>query len=375
MPSNWNADQQRPTDDYNKKDNFRLLKSINYHVKKLQEAYEQLASSILVEVVTPDDVKAEYDQLIGKQKSVVIQSRVKDFIDHYTQQSSKESELTKAKYRLLSRRISEFEAQYQLTLTWENFDHNKYEALIEWLRLKSDLSNNSLLQIEKLLTKFRNLARAKGLLKNDLNWVRLHAYKHQDHLYLTWEQIRHITDYNPESESLKNAKKLILILAYTGIRVGDLGSFLDNYYTAIPCPAAEFRLAKSPNPSVTIPALEPLRKELKAGMPKEISVSRLNHLTKMLISKAIGREIGRQVSPHTFRRSFITNMLLIGIPEQVLSRITGHSIGGARKIFHSYNKLDNRENAIVFLKRLALVPSEEVSGIKLTRFVNAVIES
>jgi len=61
-------------------------------------------------------------------------------------------------------------------------------------------------------------------------------------------------------------------------------------------------------------------------------------------------------------------MLLQYVPEPVLAKITGHKISGASAVFHGYNRIGLKDNALLFMRHVRNIPLDETKGIKLVRF-------
>ena len=66
------------------------------------------------------------------------------------------------------------------------------------------------------------------------------------------------------------------------------------------------------------------------------------------------------VSTHTARRSFATNMYLMGVPSITIMRITGHK---TEKAFMRYIKLDEEQHA----KIIALHWQRQIQGTPFTK--------
>ena len=371
LPSNWDLDSERPTSEFSTKDKFRLHNEIDRHVKLVLKAFKQVEESPLIEVVTPSAVRSEYDVLTGKHRRVRVRSRITWFIEKYIHTSRTEKDSTKSQYQLLSNRIAQFEVATRQALFWQDYSFEIHEQFMAWLQDTFELSSNTLWNYEKLVLKFRALARTQGLLQDANDWRRVTRYKQTEKMYLDWEMIRKIMDFEPTSPNLKNTKSIFIILLFTGIRVSDLHRFVVNYQDDHPFGWSNFRLSKAPNPEVVIPGMEPVRHVMMHSPPYDTSTTTLHSRIKHLMSKVFDAQTAKKISAHTARRSFITN-LLPHVQEGVLRKITGHALPSSSKVFFGYDRLSLKENAIVFMRQIKSVPKNETCGIVLARFTEEI---
>lgn len=367
LETNWDQNTQRPSESFSTRDKFKLHHLIDRRIAQLENAYLSLVDSELHDAITPADVREEYKRLTGEARKTQIQSRVTDFINHYIKHSRKEKEKTKSHYRLLEKRLREFEAETKTCLYWQTFSSELHEAFVRWLQDKYSLGNNSLWNLEKFLVKFRNLARQRGLIILDSNWVRQTRYQQEEKIYLTWEMVKAVMDHQPETDALRNAKQIFLLLTFTGLRYSDLATFLRAYVDDHPFGWAKLTVKKYPSAQIVVPALEPVRQVMCQNQPHYICPSHFHGQVKVLMSKIFGAETGKLISAHTCRRTFVT-LLLQYVPEPVLAKITGHKISGASAVFHGYNRIGLKDNALLFMRHVRNIPLDETKGIKLVRF-------
>ncbi len=172
--------------------------------------------------------------------------------------------------------------------------------------------------------------------------------------FLNEEEMELIFDYEPETDYLKNTRKLLLVGCTTGLRVSDLMRIkqfeLKNDSLEL--------ITKKTNQPITVP-LDPRVKDFIAEV-RPISHQKFNKYLKILCRK-IGlveptkgyirdkqnmRVLGfypkyKLITSHTMRRSFATN-LYGKVPTVVIMAITGHT---TEKSFLTYIKKPQRDFA------------------------------
>jgi integrase len=163
-----------------------------------------------------------------------------------------------------------------------------------------------------------------------------------------------------KNKRLDKVRDLFLVGCYTGLRFSDLSvltakNIIDNFI--------EIETQKT-RESVAIP-LHPIVRNIidkhKGGLPRALSLQRMNIYLKKIgemieslnvnTSKKItkgGLEITTnskkylQITTHTARRSFSSNLFVKGVPSQTIMKITGHK---TEKSFMQYIKITPKENA------------------------------
>ena len=213
---------------------------------------------------------------------------------------------------------------------------------------------------EDLNLRTSTASRYLDLLKTFLNWAYNQEYtsnkKHKSFkpikapdtlkVIFTPEEISMIESFEPESDYLVNAKELLILSIYTGLRHSDYSIIkaenininMDGSYTLT------MRQQKTKE-YVDIPlnkrALEIVNKFIE-GKVRGISNQKLNKYIKELCKKAEVEQLvevhddrGKLsavsykpkyevVTTHTGRRTFCTNLLLKGIPAEIVMKFSGH---------------------------------------------------
>jgi integrase len=163
-----------------------------------------------------------------------------------------------------------------------------------------------------------------------------------DNVYLTLNELDIIYNALPGMDAkLKNAAIIFLIGCYTGQRhqtYSDINKGL--IYEVDGVKMISIRQSKT-NVTVSIPVSDKLMSLLNMEYHK-ISRQKLSDYIK-IVCKNAGINKYDDVSTHTARRSFATNMVLAGVDVTKIMKITGHK---TEKEFRSYVKIDSLQNAI-----------------------------
>jgi integrase len=182
-----------------------------------------------------------------------------------------------------------------------------------------------------------------------------------ENIYLNESELMEIYKLDlSKNKKLNRVRDLFLVGCYTGLRFSDLSvlsnqNIKDNFI--------EIETQKT-RESVAIP-LHPIVRNIidkhKGGLPRALSLQRMNIYLKKIgemieslnvnTSKKMtkgGLEITTnskkylQITTHTARRSFASNLFVKGVPSQTIMKITGHK---TEKSFMQYIKITPKENA------------------------------
>lgn len=190
--------------------------------------------------------------------------------------------------------------------------------------------------------------------------------------YLDEEEIKCIENVETYTDREKRAKEIFLMGCYTGLRIGDLLSFLKKPSQLLENNGIQFiRINQSKtNEEVIIPITRKLESILKKNdhkFPKYLCHAKINKLIKVLSERAgitqnyefhrtkngkkeiISKPKFELVSTHTARRSFCTNLYLKQMPIQDIMVLSGHK---SEAIFKNYIKVDKLENITRVSKNL-----------------------
>ena len=199
-------------------------------------------------------------------------------------------------------------------------------------------------------------------------------FKFEEKIYLNFEQIQRILNYEPPSERMLDTKLILMKLLFTGCRYSDVFKVKPEFSYDKDGVSFEYTrfITQKRDVEVIIPILKPLRDMLEQNV--ERAHHRYSEAGFNLNVKELARQCGMDepitlsytdsrgkkqfetkpfyqfVSSHTGRRSFITNLINY-VPITILTKITSHQLKDASIIF-GYNKITLLENAVLFVKEL-----------------------
>lgn len=283
--------------------------------------------------------------------------------DKQTGRSHKETNIQQ--YKAGIKHLKAFaETRGKQDFTFEEINQTFYRHFVEFLQAKSFTQNSIGKQI-KVLKVILGEALREGINTHN-EFENFHVYTEEvDTIYLNEIELQKIKDADlSKIPHLDRVRDWFLLLAWTGSRFSDLGKIVQ---TDIKDGFISFRQQKT-NTKVTIP-LHPIvldiLKKYDFNLPKEISNQRFNEYIKEVCriaeinsTETTTRTIGgqlvtekfekwEQVSSHTGRRSFCTNMYKRGLPTLMIMSISGHK---TEKSFLKYIKVKQAEHAEMMKK-------------------------
>ncbi|MBI3238234.1 MAG: phage integrase SAM-like domain-containing protein, partial [Flavobacteriia bacterium] len=200
--SNWDSLHKLPKD----KANRAILIQLE---KQATEIFNYLSAH---ETVTPNRLKQELDiKIKGKQeRAVITRVRIVDFIlnDILSEQGIKPK--TKESYKTLSNRIVDFEKKLGRPLFSHELTEELYNGFMETIRERSNRIN-TVWSIYKTLKSVLNRIARKYKLNNVFNPTKELSSKDkprsvtEDKIYLRFDQIQEILNYEAPTEELANA--------------------------------------------------------------------------------------------------------------------------------------------------------------------------
>ena len=283
------------------------------------------------------------------------------------------------KYRTTVRVLREFARSYSRPVDFDTMDLEFYDAFTAYLTKKIGLSVNAVGKYVQTLKVFLNEATAKGVnAKLDFKSSRFKVLKEDaDSIYLTEPELRRLFDLNLSGKPrLERVRDLFLVGCYTGLRFSDFTNIRPEYVQDGLIRMEQFKTQGK----VVIPChpvVTALLDKYAGQLPPSISNQKSNDYLKEICrladlttkeGKAITKggvrlvrslEKWQLVSTHTARRSFATNMYLMGVPSITIMRITGHK---TEKAFMRYIKLDEEQHA----KIIALHWQRQIQGTPFT---------
>ena len=180
-----------------------------------------------------------------------------------------------------------------------------------------------------------------------------------NHPYLDLNELKKIEELKLKNSEMNIAKDIFLIGCYTGLRIGDLLSFIKKPNFIVQNNKKFITLKQSKTANVVIIPLKTellnIMKKYDGNMPNYLHQNLINAHLKSICkqakinenyqySRTEGGVIVDYVEPkykfictHTARRSFCTNAYNMGMPVQDIMAISGHK---SERIFYNYIKVN-----------------------------------
>lgn len=286
---------------------------------------------------------------------------------------------TVQKYQTVLKVLREFANSYKRRIDFDTIDLDFYDAFTSYLTSTKGFATNNVGKYLQTLKVFLNDASARGIsVKQDYRSRKFKVVKEDaDNIYLSEPELRLLQDLDlSKTERLERVRDLFLVGCYTGLRFSDLTNLRPEYIKNGLIRIEQQKTADK----VVIPCHEVVTTMLQkygGALPRSISNQKMNDYLKEVCqlaginskeSKAQtkgGKRITKSfekwqmVSTHTARRSFATNMYILGIPAMTIMQITGHR---TEKAFMRYIKLDREQHA----KVMALHWQKQLLGTSFT---------
>jgi integrase len=216
------------------------------------------------------------------------------------------------------------------------------------IKIKSELlAKKGPNTVNKYLRIFKQIigdAYMEGIHQNNIHQLKsfVNKAKESDSVYLTSDEIkslyRHLHDMD---DKLRNASILFLRQCLTGLRYGSLTSLSTALRYDVDGKEMLSLTTNKTGASVTIP-VSPMLSRLMEIDAHVISNQKLNEYIKDAC-KSAGIDKYNKISSHTARRTFASNMVLAGMPTNVIMSITGHK---TESVFWKYVKLAPSQRSV-----------------------------
>ena len=381
VPDKWDEKQQKIKSRclINENERIEFDKAVNERKALINEIYKEKGSTL-----NSDLLDVEIDKALHPEKYEVTPeiTTLFQFIEKFIAEApNRKGKRTKRlvsmstikQYKVAEKHLKEFaQSQRKQDYTFDEINKTFYDKYVDFLQRKSYTNNYVGSQIRKLKLILNDV-----MSQIDIATATLLGITMKDFTTLT-EEIDTIYLNETELQQLKNTdlskiphldrvRDWFLLLAWTGCRFSDLSKITK---TDIKDGFISFRQQKT-NTKVTIP-LHPIVLEIlekyKYDLPEEISNQKFNDYIKEVCriaeingTETTTRTVGgkletesfekwEQVSSHTGRRSFCTNMYKRGLPTLMIMSISGHK---TEKSFLKYIKVKQDEHAEMLKKAWA----------------------
>lgn len=349
-PKEWSADKAYP------KQTLADNKKITLKLKDLEVALAKDLNNTLAkgETINGDwlqyHIDLHFERITESKQSELLVDAIQDIIDNAPTQRNGNGGLGLStsrikSYQQLKRLIIEFQKKenFKVKEVGVNFANN----FLKWLLNKKKYNKGfALKSIDNLKTVCKN-ANAQGItVHNTLNSIKSARVKNENIIYLTPLELEKIEKATIVKESLKNARKWLLLGCNIGQRGGDLLSITeDNFKKVGNLSVIEIEQQKT-GKLVLIPVNEKVQSIYDGGLPYAISLTKFNSHLKELCKVAEldvptqgaiykTTENGKRkvadiypkyelITSHVCRRSFCSNYYG-KMPTNLIMQISGHS--------------------------------------------------
>ncbi len=267
--------------------------------------------------------------------------------------------------------LKDFALSKKRKLNFEDITYEFYLDFTHYLSVEQNFATNTVGKHIKTLKTFLNEATERGINTSfDFKSKRFRVTRESvDSIYLNLDELNILLNLNLSKQPrLERVRDLFLVGCFTGLRFSDFNNLakecfiLDGGEEYIEIETQKTRR------KVVIPVFEQLKQIRKRyadltenHLPPSMSNQKMNQYLKEigqlagftdLVQTKItrqGREIIQNVpkfsliSTHTARRSFATNMYLLGVPSYTIMAITSHT---TEKSFLQYIKITPKEHAV-----------------------------
>lgn len=387
IPSHWNTKTSRVKNvvDATEKD------ATNNFLDGLEDAVKSIVSDLKSKrALTVEAARERIDAYLKPEVKPAVNNdgSFLAFIDHFIETAPQRVNIesgkhinprTIQKYNTTVRVLREFATTYKGRLDFEAINLEFYDAFTAYLTKKEGLAVNTVGKYVQALKVFLNEATAKGINTNlDYKSSRFKVLKEDaDSIYLTEPELQRLYNFDLSKQPrLERVRDLFLVGCYTGLRFSDFTAIRPEHIKD-----GLIRMEQHKTMGKVVvpchPIVTALLDKYSGHLPQSISNQKMNDYLKEVcqlagmtshegkgITKGGVRiirslEKWQMVTTHTARRSFATNMYLLGVPAITIMRITGHR---TEKAFMRYIKLDEEQHA----KIIALHWQKQMQGTPFT---------
>lgn len=336
--------------------------------------------------ITLLNLKNELDEKLKNKDvgSTVEKVRIIDFIKEYILTSNTLKQSSKTPYKSLITKLLIFEKKIGKELYSNDLNEELYTVFMEDMKIRMN-KINAVWAVDKTFRATLNEISRKYKIKvfnpgQELSSKDKVKKVDEDKLYLDFEQIQKIIDFEPQDTKLKNVKLIFLTLLFTGCRQSDVYKIKPQEFyekNGIKFYWCKY-IAEKTETEIIVPILKPLEEAYEKNdwnPPYPISGQKFNAYVKELAElsgltdevsltytdtrgrkQTESKKIYEFVTSHIGRRSFITNLIHF-IPLPILTKITGHQLSDKNVVF-TYNKISLLENAALFVRKLKIESKE-----------------
>lgn len=338
-PDKWNQETCRPTV---KHDATATINRIDTRIKELESD-----SNIRNVPLTAGVVRAELDKLLRKDENRPKQNKadfwqvVEDIItarkegDVLTSAGKRFSRYTIRNYNNTVVVLKAFDKR----LSFQTINYNTYEKLLKFLNKEYDHSLNMIGQTVKNLRVFMKQARKDGVHNNSIYESFIIPEEETVDIFLNVEEVKLIYQHRCTTATHDLVRDWFIIDCFVGLRISDIDQLNEKNVQG----DLITLFNEKTDVKVVIP-IHPYVKKIRkkhGGWPRRISNQKMNENIKEVVKEVGINEVvhysitkggvrsdfkyekWEMVSNHTARRSFITNLLIYGVPDTDVMKLTG----------------------------------------------------
>jgi site-specific recombinase XerD len=273
--------------------------------------------------------------------------------------------------------LVDFVQAERTTLTFQQVDHNFSHRFTNWMYSPPrEFSANYAAKVFSVVRQFMLEAKRRKLHQTeDFKEFSIKSEK-VTHLALSVEELEHLYNLDlSKNERLERVRDLFLIGCYTGLRYSDFSRIQPQHIIEVEGAKMMEITTQKTGEQVTIPFNPELGHLLNKYHfnPPKMSSQKMNDYLKelcafagmtekiLVVTNKAGKREENQVekykliTTHVARRSFATNLYLLGVPAINIMKITGHT---TERQFMAYIRIDGRLNAQHMAKQIALKKQE-----------------
>lgn len=357
----WDSQSARVTTAYSRKDGGNLQREIDLKMLYIGRAYHESIEK------TPEAVRERYLELLGRKRRVVQKSTLLlDIVRGWITKGGKAGHTIRT-YLVFSRKVEDYEAKLGRKLDLGSVTTDELDAFLQWCMATYELAGNTMASIQKLVNKGLNEARAANVIV--CGNVKRYSFRAPDKQILEWSELAQVLAYSPQSKTEATAQTILVTLCLTGARISDTYRLFDSIEVrnGVLCAAFTCHKNEARHPVAVSPIIfEPVRQLIERnGLPDKISEKHIRTSVKRLLASA---GVKKSIEIHSLRRSNVSLFLGLGtLPDHLWARcFTGHAIGGgARSIFHAYNRATMASAHRTVVQLLRMVDTKHTGGLQL----------
>ncbi len=383
LPSEWSVETRSPISKRGRSDLSLIKRNLQKYSDLLERTIEKFDLNNIL--LTKENLKNVFDEELGKKRKEERFVYFSDFVEDFLVKAPETiNRKTKKVYESSAIRnynkgfniYTKFEAKNGRKIRIDGFNASVYDSFLSFLQDRK-YSYNSIGEIIKTLKTLISKAYERGY---KIDEAGLKSFVVQSEkvkaVVFNEEEIQKILEYDfSENDRLQNARDLLIIGLWTGLRVNDFLSLPEIDLESEFIEVTPKKTENSTGVSVVIPLHHHIVEVIKTrGMPRKISDVKFNKyikevaeivgfdqmvqggVTKLIKIQGETNLVKRKVTglypkyeliaSHVCRRSFATNLYKMNFPILSIMAITGHKTQSS------------------FLKYIQITPSEHAENLK-----------